>query len=427
MLQSSGSSATIALANAVAADLVTSAERGSYIGYTSAPSLLAPCLAPIIGGLLSQYAGWQWIFWFLLILAAAFFVPFFLFFPETCRKVVGNGSIPPPRLSHSLPSLLRERKLSKQGQLGEAFQKRDEMAKNRKLRFPNPLSTLKIVFNKQAGLILISNAILMSCFYVISASLPSQFSMRYHLNDAQLGLLYLPVGIGSVISAVTTGTLIDRNYRRWARKLGKPVVRNRQDDLTDFPIETARLQVALPMLYLGAAGVIAYGWLVEANTGIAGPCVCMFLFGYAMVAGFNVMNILLVDIFPGRPASATAANNLVRCWMGAGASAVVIPLVDAIGIGWTCTLAGLIWAVFSPLLLMLMRYGPKWRKEQKEKDATKVAKVAASRDPTAGDGATDENVTSKELESNKPVMTPTEADVGGSGDIDKEKDLEAQR
>src|ERR1700712_3433937 len=108
MLQSTGSSGTVAIANAVAADIVTSAERGSYIGYASVASILAPSLAPVIGGLLSQYAGWPWIFWFLVIFAVGFFVPFLIFFPETCRKVVGNGSIPPPPLNQSLPNYLIE-------------------------------------------------------------------------------------------------------------------------------------------------------------------------------------------------------------------------------------------------------------------------------------------------------------------------------
>jgi MFS family permease len=311
--------------------------------------------------------------------------------------------------------------------MSEASQKRNEMAKIRKLHFPNPVGTLKIVFDKQAGIILISVSILFSCFYVISASLPSQFSTRYHVSDAQLGLLYLPIGVGGIISAVTTGKIIDGNYRRWARKLGRSVVRNKQDDLTDFPIETARLQIAMPMLYLGAADVIAFGWLVETNAGITGPCVCMFVFGFTMIAWFNVMNILLVDIYPGKPASATAANNLVRCWMGAGASAVVIPLVDAVGMGWTCTLAGLIWVGFSPLLLILMRYGPKWRKEQKaKKDARKDTKAVAC-EPIAGESATDKDLASKEFETDGQLMSPTEADVGGSGEIDKDKDLEAQR
>lgn len=369
-MQSSGSSGTVALANAVAADLVTSAERGSYIGYASVASILAPSLAPVIGGLLSEYLGPSWIFWFLVIFAAAFFVPFLLFFPETCRKIVGNGSIPPPELNHSLPSYLRERKLKKQGVIA-GLEKRDELAKHRHLRFPNPLSTLKIIFTKGAGLILLSNAILFSCYYMVSASLPSQFALHYGLNDVQISLIFLPLGVGSLLSAFTTGFFVDWNYRRHAKRLGLPIEKDKQQDLSYFPIERARLEVALPLLLLGAAAIVAYGWMVEKRTKIAGPCVVLFVMGYAIVAGFNCMSILMIDMYPGKPATATAANNLVRCLLGAGASAIVIPLVDAIGVGWTGTLASAVWAGFStPLLFVLMKYGPRWRREmQKGKDA----------------------------------------------------------
>src|SRR5271170_6640744 len=66
-LQSSGSSGTVALANAVVADLVTSAERGSYIGYASIGALVGPAFGPVVGGLLCQYLGWRSVFWFLTI------------------------------------------------------------------------------------------------------------------------------------------------------------------------------------------------------------------------------------------------------------------------------------------------------------------------------------------------------------------------
>jgi MFS family permease len=128
MVQSSGSSGTVALANACVADLVTSAERGSYIAYTSLSSILAPALGPIIGGLLAQYAGWHWIFGFLAIAATTFFIPFFLFFPETCRVIVGNGSIPPPRLNQSLPTYLLEKQKRKEGDIA-VFVRRDETRK----------------------------------------------------------------------------------------------------------------------------------------------------------------------------------------------------------------------------------------------------------------------------------------------------------
>jgi MFS family permease len=380
MVQSSGSSGTVALANACVADLVTSAERGSYIAYTSLSSILAPALGPVIGGILAQYAGWHWIFGFLGIAAATFFIPFFLFFPETCRVIVGNGSIPPPRLNQSLPTYLLEMQKKREGDIA-VFIRRDELAKNRKISFPNPMDTLRIVFSKTAGLILLSTSLLFSTAYAVMTSIPSQFSQRYGFDDLQVSLIYLPLAVGSTLSAFTTGKLIDRNYRRHAKKLGLTIDRNRQDDLSNFPIERSRIEVSMPIAIVGVVAVIGYGWMVDSNISLAGPCVMLFIFGYSMTAMFNTMNILMVDIYQGRPASATAANNLTRCLLGAGATAAVIPLTESIGIGWTCTLAAGLWGGFSlPLLLFLMKVGPRWRREAKaRKDARAEKKAAAAK------------------------------------------------
>lgn len=60
MLQSAGSSGTIALANGLVGDCVVSADRGQYIAFASLGSILGPTLSPILGGLLSQYLDWHW-------------------------------------------------------------------------------------------------------------------------------------------------------------------------------------------------------------------------------------------------------------------------------------------------------------------------------------------------------------------------------
>ena len=75
MLQAAGSSGTVALANGVVGDIITSAERGSYVAFASLGGLLGPMISPILGGIIGQYAGWHWIFWFLLIFSAAVFHP----------------------------------------------------------------------------------------------------------------------------------------------------------------------------------------------------------------------------------------------------------------------------------------------------------------------------------------------------------------
>lgn len=365
-LQSAGSSGTVALCNGVVADLVTSAERGIYIGYTSVTSIVGPILGPILGGLIAQYLGWPWIFWILTIISGVLFVFLLLFLPETCRKVVGDGSIPPPKLNQSLTGSIRERNRAKAGILVDAAQQ-EAVRKNYKLGFPNPVSTLKIATDKEAALILFCGGLVVSLLYAVTTGIPSQFGKIYGFDELQLGLVYIPFGGGSVISAFTSGKLVDWNYRRHAIRNGFPTTKNRYQDLTEYPIERARLEICLPLLYLAVLSLIGYGWVLDYQTNLAGPLVFLFLFGYGSMAAFQVMQILMIDLNTEDAAAATAANNIFRCLLGAGSTAVVVPMIDRMGVGWTYTFASLVWIAFSPLLWALMKLGPKWRKAKKTK------------------------------------------------------------
>lgn len=82
-LQSAGSSATIALSAATVSDLVTRAERGTWLGYTTLGISLGPALGPVIGGLLNEYLGWHSIFWFLLIMSGVVTFLMVCILPET--------------------------------------------------------------------------------------------------------------------------------------------------------------------------------------------------------------------------------------------------------------------------------------------------------------------------------------------------------
>jgi multidrug resistance protein len=198
-LQSAGSSGTIALGYGVISDIATPAERGKYLGPAAAGVMLAPAIGPTIGGLLAQYLGWRSIFWFLAILSGGYLVVYALFMPETSRKVVGDGSIPPSDWWVMSPfqywSARREKKGAiregRGSEIDEKEKKAQELAKKRKFQFPNPLTSVMILREKDACIVICFIATGMFVLMTQLASLPTLFGEVYGFNTFKVGLCYL--------------------------------------------------------------------------------------------------------------------------------------------------------------------------------------------------------------------------------------------
>ncbi len=161
--QSMGSSATIALSSATVADLVTRAERGKFIGYAAMGVTLGPALGPVAGGLLTQYYGWRGIFWFLVILSGTLFVIMFTFLPETCRNIVGNGSVLPPWWNMSFYQYLKARRMTEEEKAAAAQTETVQRGKRR----PNPFAALKILFEREGGVTLGCGSLLASGYFMV--------------------------------------------------------------------------------------------------------------------------------------------------------------------------------------------------------------------------------------------------------------------
>ncbi|KAH8658214.1 major facilitator superfamily domain-containing protein [Xylariales sp. PMI_506] len=318
-LQSAGAAATQALCSAVVADIITSSERGHY----------------------------------------------------TCRRVVGDGSIVPPRINQTLWQLLRSRHKSEDQYSATTDTRLTDEDKRPKPSLSLLFQFLILLHDKHFTLLLLYSGLTFAGMTGITTTLPSQLAANYGLTSLQVGLVYLPMVAGSVVAAVVVGRGLNWNFTRYMKRLGLPIDKSqkrRQLDLSSFPVERARMEIALPPLLLSVGVMISWGWVFESHTSLAVPCVMCFLALLKLISSNNSMSALVADIYPGKVGSAMAANNITRCALGATMAAVIQPMINAVGTGWAFTIIGGLYIFFSPLIVIFMLKGMKWRMEIRLKE-----------------------------------------------------------
>jgi MFS family permease len=345
--------------------------------------MTGPAIGPVIGGILDKELGWWWIFWLLVIMAGTYLTVLVIFFPETGRKIVGNGSIPATGINRSIVEILRGP--DNRRALPEGYSKPP-------IRMPNPLLSVKLIFQKDMALVLFTNSIFYTAFYTIMASLPTQFTEIYGFSSLQVGLCYIPFGVGSALSGIVAGKIVDRDYSIIAKECGITVNKRKGDDMLKFPIERARLRSVFWMAGVYAATLISYGWVLYAETvslflvlfletrtessqSLAAPLVLQFLAGLFGTGIFTILSALVVDLYPKKPSSATACNNLVRCLMGAGGTAAIESMLSTMGRGWCFTFVGLMCILMCPLLMVERKHGMRWRLERIEREMKREEKA----------------------------------------------------
>lgn len=277
---------------------------------------MGPAFGPTIGGLLAQYLGWRAIFWFLAIFSGVLLVIFVFLFPETCRNVVGNGSIPARGIDQSILSWYLQRKLAKNSP-NDIDHEETKPAK-RKAAWPNPMSTFRILGEKESAVILIYNGFFFTGMMSLVSSIPDLYGKAYHLNSLEIGLCYIASGMGSLASSLIMGHVVDWNFRRHAKRVGMVITKGKQQDLSNFNIERVRMEIVAPGHIVGLMGMIMFGWTVKFQTHLAGPEIALFITAIGTTTAFNVSNNLLIDLHRDQPATATAAVNFTRCLMSAG-------------------------------------------------------------------------------------------------------------
>lgn len=324
--------AFLVIGPAVIGDLFHPTERATALSWFYTGTLIGPTFGPLIGGIIVTYATWRDIFWLQTALAGVGIVgPIFLLketlvVDENSKKVI----------------------LAKLPTKTEKFKYL--------VRVTSPLRPIAMLF-KSLNLTLVALASGSIVWNQYSLLTPIRYVLnpRFHLQTPlQSGLFYLAPGAGYILGTLGGGRWADYVVKSWiAKRDGQRVFEDRLRSCLVF------LGVIIP------GSMLIYGWSVDqAVGGIALPVVSMFMQGVAQSFCFPSLNTYCLDTAQDKSAEAVAGNFMVRYLFGAVGSAVVLPAIGSIGVGWFSTISALMMVLGTVGVYAVVRWGTGWREKK---------------------------------------------------------------
>ncbi|KAF8870318.1 major facilitator superfamily domain-containing protein [Infundibulicybe gibba] len=281
-------------------------ERGGAIGmFFGVSVLLGPTLAPPVGGAVARYASWRVMQLALAISGALIFVTMFLFFPETSHPGKrGIDQVQPV----STPTLWRSWKPFLVNPLRPLSL----------LRSPNILA---VVFLLPPVTVLTLAALLVPLAFT--------FGARYHItNDALIGAFGAPLA----------GRISDKIVVNW------------------YPEDRLKAAVA-GVAFLVPFSILFSGLLSHLILNL----ICLFINGVGVDIVLSTCAAYIVDIMHSRSAEVMAAYNALRSLLLSLSMALILPLINMIGVAATNALAAVLAWLALGILLCTIRYGTQMR------------------------------------------------------------------
>ncbi|TGO65364.1 hypothetical protein BOTNAR_0079g00320 [Botryotinia narcissicola] len=367
-IQAAGSASTVSIGNGVIQDITPPAERGAYISFYQAIRNFSIAVGPVIGGILANFFGFRSIFVFLLILSSLTLIVIIMFLPETLRSIAGNGSL---RLSGIYQPLIRRVQTEP-----SYMEDPDKDFVQKKITFTTFIEPLKLLYRKDVLFNLLFGGVVYTIWSMVTSSTTGLFKDQFGLNELLLGVVFLPNGLGTIVGSAIIGKLMTNDFKaaeetyRKVNNLSLSYKLPSKNLPSNFPIEQARLRHLpwITAIFVVATGI--YGFTLSIHSvlllpgWIAVPLFLQFLIAATSNAIFALNQTLVSDLCPGKGASSTAINNLVRCGLGAVGVAFAETMIFSIGAGATFLGLALIVVACTPLVVVNWYSGPGWRAER---------------------------------------------------------------
>lgn len=171
--------ASVTLDPSVVGDMFVNEERGKAMALANLAPLLGPIAGPVIGGYLSQHAGWRWTFWLPAILGGVVEIGFVFLFRETYKVTILKREV---RRQRGQPG---ERAIV--SAYGDPRPK--EIFGQSLLRPAQMLFSSPILFSLSLYV-----AIVFGYLYLILTSMTETFESTYHFSTGSASLAFIGLG-----------------------------------------------------------------------------------------------------------------------------------------------------------------------------------------------------------------------------------------
>lgn len=332
-------SAPMTLVGGTLADLWRTEERGVPMAAFSAAPFIGPAIGPLIGGFLSDAAGWRWLYWIQLIFAGVVYILITFTVPETYA-----------------PTILakRAKKLRKQTGESEHVTEQDldmrPFSERIRIFLIRPFQLLfgeMIVF-----LVSVYMSVLYGLLYMFFVAYPIIYQEGKGWNAGNTGLMFIPIAVGVLCSAACA-PLVNKHYLSLSQKHdGKP------------PAEV-RLIPMMCSCWCIPIGLFIFAWTSYPHLSWVGPCLGGFPVGFGFIFLYNSANNYLVDSYQHQAASALAAKTFLRSFWGAGVVLFTTQMYHRLGYQWASSLLAFISLACCAIPFVFYFFGAKIRTRSK--------------------------------------------------------------
>lgn len=223
----------------------------------------------------------------------------------------------------------------------------------------DPLEVLLYLRFMPIAITVYSAAIAFGSLFIMNLSIQSTFSKPpYGYSEVIVGLMYFPPSLGYMCASFFGGRWVDKIMAREAKKAGRY---DEKGKLKFLPEDRMKENMWLAGTLYPAA-LILFGWTIDKGVHWIVPAIANFLFGFGSMLVFGAVTTMLTEFMPKKSSSGVAVNNFVRNIFSCVGGVVTQPLIDAMGVGWLCTMVGLgAWVTGNLAIYALRRYGAQWR------------------------------------------------------------------